>query len=87
MIAVEENGDEVLAETRTCVKCRTGFTDNGKPIYPRLVEQRGFLCCPVCGASYGAMCSDCPPPEYPTAVTRCRPCPRRITLGKSEVQK
>lgn len=25
------------------------------------------------------LCSDCPPPEFPDAPTRCLPCPRRRT--------
>ena len=24
-----------------------------------------------------ALCDDCPPPDYPTDKTRCKPCPRR----------
>lgn len=31
----------------------------------------------------GSLCSDCPPPNYPTHKTRCGPCPRRnLPLAK-----
>jgi hypothetical protein len=66
-----------------CVNCRTGFDSAGKPIYARLIEKDGYFCCERCGGSYGAICSDCPPHEYPTAKTRCLPCPRRA-LTKAE---
>ena len=29
-------------------------------------------------AHHGDLCSDCPPIGYPSDVTRCSPCPRRI---------
>jgi hypothetical protein len=28
-------------------------------------------------ARQAKLCSDCPPPDYPTDKTRCLPCPRR----------
>lgn len=30
------------------------------------------------------LCSDCPPPGYPTDKTRCGPCPRRAALQAQE---
>lgn len=30
------------------------------------------------------LCSDCPPPQYPTTKTRCLPCPRRRAFTVSE---
>lgn len=35
---------------------------------------------PLYAASPSDLCSDCPPPGYPTDATRCEPCPRRSTI-------
>jgi hypothetical protein len=53
-IAVEEDGDEIITPMPTyCMRCRVGFTHDGKPMYALLFERGGFICCSVCGGSYG----------------------------------
>jgi hypothetical protein len=52
----EEDGDEVFLTTDHCYGCRLGFKDD-KPVYAPLAAKGGFLCCTVCGASYGPVLS------------------------------
>lgn len=35
----------------------------------------------MAAACDGRLCSDCPPPGYPTDKTRCTPCPRRVPMA------
>lgn len=45
--------DQAMVATDKCLRCRTGFTEEGQPVYPYLVKRGSFWCCPVCHASYG----------------------------------
>lgn len=56
-VTVEEDGDEVFLPADHCYSCRLGFKDD-KPVYAPLVNKNGFLCCIVCGASYGSAPSE-----------------------------
>lgn len=46
--------DQALVETTTCTLCWIGFSDDGRPIYPKLEKLGKFWCCPKCHSSYGA---------------------------------
>jgi hypothetical protein len=45
--------DQALFPTKHCTQCRTGFTKDGKPIYPMLRKEGRYWLCPICHCSYG----------------------------------
>lgn len=47
IINVEEDGDEIFTPfPKYCIKC---FDEK----YKLIVNEKGFVCCPNCGGSYG----------------------------------
>lgn len=62
--------DQGMGATKTCTRCRTGFTDAGEPIYAPLELRGRYWCCVECGNSYGENPHpDCPPAAIPSAKT------------------
>ncbi len=55
-------------------------TPIGKTITSMTEDEATAADMALAAAREGKLCSDCPPPNWPTDKTRCGPCPRRPAL-------